>query len=69
MCHIFLAFIMIYTESCGFLSSHIRFHGFFIDNFCVYMLDSFLWSKNPDVNVVMKYIAFMRKVYVKSTIL
>lgn len=39
---------------------------YFFGNFWVYMLDSFLWVKNPGVEGVFKYIEFVRDTYAKT---
>lgn len=39
---------------------------FFIGNFWVYMLDSFLWVKNPGIEGVLKYVDFVRRTFVRS---
>lgn len=39
---------------------------FFIGNFWVYMLDSFMWVKNPGLDAVLKYVEFVRRAFVAS---
>lgn len=39
---------------------------FFIGNFWVYMLDSFLWVKNPGIEGVLKYVDFVRRKFVNN---
>lgn len=39
---------------------------FFLGNFWVYMLDSFLWVRNPGIDAVLKYVEFVRGVFVRS---
>lgn len=39
---------------------------FFLGNFWVYMLDSFLWVKNPGLYAVLRYVEFVRRVFVRS---
>lgn len=39
---------------------------YFVGNFWVYMLDSFLWVHNPGINGVLEYINFVRRVFVKN---
>lgn len=39
---------------------------FFIGNFWVYMLDSFLWVNNPGIEGVLKYVDFVRRKFVNS---
>lgn len=39
---------------------------YFVGNFWVYMLDSFLWVKNPGMEEVVKYVEFVRRVFLRA---
>jgi predicted nucleotidyltransferase len=52
---LFLAFVIVHSLS-----------WFFIGNFWVYMLDSFLWIRNPGLEGVLSYVNFARRLFVKS---
>jgi len=50
---------------CAFFIVH-SISWFFIGNFWVYMLDSFQWVRNPGIESVLDFIAFVRRSFVNS---
>lgn len=67
---VFLGYFSTFSETAlcllwAFIIVH-SLSWYFIGNFWVYMLDSFLWVRNPGINGVIEYINFVRRVFVKN---